>query len=71
MGINTRLEKADAATAASLTDNSGGTASATIAAIGGTYDQDEVRNAVASLASQVNKLITDVASIRSAVNAGE
>jgi len=39
-----------------LTDNSGGTASETIAAIGATYDQAEVRNAVASLAAQVNLL---------------
>lgn len=39
-----------------LTDNSGGTASDTIAAIGGTYDQDEVRNAVATLAAKVTAL---------------
>lgn len=39
-----------------LTDNSGGTAAATIAAIGATYDQAEVRNAVASLAAAVNAL---------------
>lgn len=42
--------------AATLTDNSGGTASATIAAIGATYDQAEVRNAIASLASAVNAI---------------
>ena len=36
-----------------LTDNSGGTAADTIAAIGATYDQDEVRNAVASLAAKI------------------
>lgn len=40
-----------------LTDNSGGTAADTIAAIGGTYDQAEVRNAVASLAAKVNAII--------------
>ena len=39
-----------------LTDNSGGTAADTIAAIGGTYNQAEVRNAVASLAAKVNAL---------------
>lgn len=39
-----------------LTDSSGGTASTTIAAIGATYDQAEVRNAVASLASKINAL---------------
>ena len=71
MGLNTRLEKADALTSAALTDSSSGTASATIAAIGATYDQDEVRNAVASLAAQVNALIVDVTELRSIVNAGE
>ena len=62
--LNHRFETASAATAAALTDNSGGTASQTIAAIGGTYNQAEVRNAVASLADEINKLITDVADIR-------
>jgi hypothetical protein len=40
-----------------LTDSSGGTASGTIAAIGGTYSQTEVRNAIASLAAKVNLLL--------------
>ncbi len=39
-----------------LTDSSGGTAGDTIAAIGGTYSQTEVRNAVASLAAKINAL---------------
>jgi hypothetical protein len=39
-----------------LTDNSGGTAADTIAAIGGTYSQTEVANAIASLAAKVNEL---------------
>lgn len=39
-----------------LTDNSSGTGTDTIAAIGATYDQDEVRNAVASLAAKVTEL---------------
>ena len=39
-----------------LTDSSGGTASTTIAAIGGTYSQSEVRNAIASLAAQIDTL---------------
>lgn len=39
-----------------LTDNSGGTAADTIAAIGATYNQAEVRNAIASLAAKVNEL---------------
>jgi predicted RecA/RadA family phage recombinase len=42
---------------ASLTDNSGGTADDTIAAIGGTYSQTEVRNAVADLAAKVNAIL--------------
>ena len=60
MGINTRLEKAGE----TLTDNSGGTATVTIAAIGAVYDQAEVRDAIASLVAQVNLLTA-------AVNAGE
>lgn len=39
-----------------LTDSSGGTASDTIALIGATYVQAEVRNAVASLAAKINTL---------------
>ncbi len=39
-----------------LTDSSGGTAADTIAAIGGSYSQSEVRNAVASLAAKINAL---------------
>lgn len=49
------VEDAQAAPVA-LTDSSGGTAADTIAAIGGTYSQTEVRNAVASLAAKVNAL---------------
>ena len=70
MGVNTRLETAGDATAVALTDNSSGTASQTIAAIGGTYDQDEVRDAIASLADEVNKLIIDNAELRRVLNAG-
>lgn len=39
-----------------ITDNSGGTGTDTIAAIGGTYSQTEVRNAVASLAAKIEEL---------------
>ena len=39
-----------------LTDNSSGTGTDTIAAIGATYDQDEVRNAVASLSDKITEL---------------
>lgn len=45
------------ATRTLLTDNSGGTAADTIAVIGASYSQTEVRNAIASLAAKVNSLI--------------
>lgn len=70
MGVNTRLEKAADQTSVALTDSSSGTASQTIAAIGATYDQDEVRNAVASLADEVNKLVADVTELKRVLNAG-
>ena len=54
-------------TAATLTDNSGGTASQTIAAIGSSYNQGEVRNAVASLTDEVNKLVADNLDLRQAI----
>jgi hypothetical protein len=41
---------------ADVTDSSGGTASGTIAAIGAAYNQNEVRNAVATLAAEINDL---------------
>lgn len=41
---------------AELTDSSGGTASDTLAAIGGTYSQAEVRNSIASLAAKVTAI---------------
>ncbi len=41
----------------SLTDNSGGTGTDTIAAIGASYSQTEVRNAVASLADKIQEII--------------
>ena len=55
--IGTRISfQFDRAVYPLLTDNSGGTAAQTIAAIGGTYTQAEVRNAVATLAAAVNQL---------------
>lgn len=44
-------------TGAALTDSSGGAAATTIAAIGSTYSQTEVANAVASLAAKINYLL--------------
>lgn len=41
---------------AALTDSSGGTASTTLAAISGTYVQAEVRNSIATLAAQIERL---------------
>lgn len=77
MGINTHMEKAtaqagsapDAVTGAAITDNSSGTASSTIAAIGATYDQDEVRNAVASLAAELEANRVDIAALRATLAA--
>jgi hypothetical protein len=40
-----------------LTDSTGGTASDTLAAIGGTYSQSEVRNMGASLAAKINAIL--------------
>lgn len=45
-----------AAAIVDLTDNSGGTGSDTIAVIGATYDQAEVRNAIASLSDKITEL---------------
>lgn len=42
---------------AALTDNSGGTASDTIAAISATPTQAEVQNAIASLAAKINAIL--------------
>ena len=50
-------KNSDGSVVVALTDSSGGTASETIVAIGGTYDQAEVRNAVASLAQKISDLI--------------
>lgn len=47
------------ATAATLTDNSGGTANTTLEAIGATYSQTAVANNFADLAAMVNKLTAD------------
>lgn len=71
--INQRFKSANAATASALTDNSGGTASATLADVteannAGSADRVPTENAIASLAAQINKLIVDVASLRSAIN---
>jgi hypothetical protein len=41
----------------SITDNSGGTGTDTIAAIGATYNQAEVRNAVASLNDKLEEVL--------------
>jgi hypothetical protein len=48
---------ATSAAIASLTDSSGGTADNTIAAIGATYSQAEVRDGLADLAAKVNAIL--------------
>ena len=41
----------------SITDNSGGTASKTVAAIGSSYSQTEVRNAIASILATQEEIL--------------
>lgn len=41
-----------------LTDNSGGTASDTLAAVEATYTEATIENTVASLAAKINAIIT-------------
>ena len=55
-GIKAPIYGTDGAAITDLTDNSGGTASDTIAAIGATYSQTEVRNAIASLAAKITEI---------------
>lgn len=60
-----------AATGLVLTDNSGGTASQTLAAIvgGGAGCEDTTKNAIASLADEMNKVIADLADVKQLSNA--
>lgn len=57
-------------TAAVLTDNSGGSASGTLAAItgGGANCENATKDAIASLAAQIAALITDQANVKQVVN---
>lgn len=55
-GITAPLTDANGDAIADLTDNSGGTVADTIAAIGATYSQSEVANAVASLAAKIQAI---------------
>jgi hypothetical protein len=54
---NDRPEFVRSPAIASLTDSSGGTASATLAAISGTYVQAEVRNSIASLNAKIEEIL--------------
>lgn len=54
---DTKNSYVPSAAIASLTDSSGGTAGATVAAIGATYAQDEVRNALASIIAKQNAML--------------
>jgi hypothetical protein len=58
-GVRAPLLRADGTAVpaiVAITNNSGGTASNTIAAIGATYTQAEVRNAVSSLHAKIEEL---------------
>lgn len=62
-----------ALTAAALTDNSGGAADATIAAItqaanAGSADVGPVKDAIADLAAQINAVVADLATLKTAIN---
>lgn len=52
----TPVARRAAAAQVALTDNSGGTASDTLAAISASPTQAEVRNSIASLAAKINEL---------------
>ena len=51
-----KFEGQKSAAITALTDSSGGTASTTLAAISASYSQTEVRNSIATLASQIERL---------------
>ncbi len=55
-------------TAAALTDNSGGTASGTLAAITSTYDEAVLSNTVADLAAQIEAITIDLTSIKTSLD---
>lgn len=55
----------DGLTAVALTDSSGGTASQTIAAVSGSGADAGINNNFASIADDLNKLLTDVTALRS------
>lgn len=70
--VDPDLDDAAAATAASFTDSTGGTASQTLSAVGDTSTTDQsstINNNIASLSDDHNKLVTDVDDIRATVNA--
>jgi len=56
-GIQAPLLDKTGSEIAVLTDNSGGSASDTIAEITGTYNETVIQNAIASLAAKVNALL--------------
>jgi hypothetical protein len=66
-GVTPAQRQSAATTAVQLTDSSGGTSADTIAAIGATYTQTEVANAIATLAREVERLRTDNAALKTAL----
>lgn len=64
----TAAKTVPAATAATLTDSTGGTADTTLAAVEATYTQATVRNNFADLAAMVNKLTADDLAIKKVIN---
>jgi hypothetical protein len=68
---STSTKTHSAETSAALTDSTAGTPGATLAALTGTYASDvaTIRNWGASLAAQVNALITDLTNVKGVLNA--
>ena len=56
------------ATGAAMTDSSGGTASATLAAVTATYNETVIENTVASLAAEIEANRVDIAALMAALN---
>lgn len=72
MPIQSRM-KSDAAavTSSAITDNSGGTETTTLLAIGATFDQTDIADNFATLATEYNKLRADLIELRGKFNDGQ
>lgn len=55
-------------TATALTDNSGGTASGTLAVLTSTYDEAVLSNAIADMAAQITAITVDLTAIKTSLD---